>query len=26
MEDNGIGIEKDDLRKIFTPYFTTKAT
>lgn len=26
VQDNGIGIEGDDKKKIFTPFFTTKAT
>jgi two-component system NtrC family sensor kinase len=26
FEDNGIGIEKDHLRKVFDPFFTTKET
>lgn len=26
MKDNGIGITKEAMRKLFTPYFTTKAT
>ncbi|MBN1586266.1 MAG: GAF domain-containing protein [Candidatus Omnitrophica bacterium] len=26
IEDNGTGIDKQDIRKIFTPYWTTKAT
>jgi len=26
VEDNGIGIQKDNLRKLFTDFFTTKAT
>ena len=26
IEDDGIGIEKENLRKVFVPYFTTKAT
>jgi signal transduction histidine kinase len=26
VQDNGIGIKSDDKRKIFTPFFTTKAT
>ena len=26
IEDDGIGIEKEHLRKLFMPYFTTKAT
>jgi two-component system NtrC family sensor kinase len=26
VRDNGIGLKKEDHRKLFTPYFTTKAT
>lgn len=26
VQDNGIGIKSDDKRKVFTPFFTTKAT
>lgn len=26
VKDDGIGLSKDNLRKLFTPYFTTKAT
>jgi len=26
VQDNGIGIRKEDVKKLFTPFFTTKAT
>ncbi|MFH1782879.1 MAG: ATP-binding protein [Candidatus Omnitrophota bacterium] len=26
IKDNGIGLKKENMRKLFTPYFTTKAT
>lgn len=26
MEDNGIGMRKNELERLFDPYFTTKAT
>ena len=26
IQDNGIGVKKEDMKKIFTPFFTTKAS
>ena len=26
VKDNGIGLKKENIRKLFAPYFTTKAT